>query len=85
MDCNVDHVPRYMGAFSAACRDLLMKMLNRDPLTRPQASEVLRHEWFKEDQPILDGLLHVNHIMCLNPRDNSNWERASSNGNEGGE
>ena len=34
------------GMFSAECRDLLQKMLTRDPSQRITASEALAHKWF---------------------------------------
>ena len=47
----------YIASFSPLCQDLVMNMIAKDPLIRPEASKALKHEWFTLDRDILDGLL----------------------------
>ena len=36
--------------FSEECNDIIQKMLSKDPLERPTASELLDHPWFDEQE-----------------------------------
>ena len=56
-ECDIRHVPMYIASFSPLCQDLVMNMIAKDPLIRPEASKALKHEWFTLDRDILDGLL----------------------------
>ena len=47
----------YIASFSPLCQDLVMNMITKDPLIRPEASQALKHDWFIQDRDILDGLL----------------------------
>lgn len=41
--CNLDHVEQYVGGASENCKDLLYKMLTKDPENRPSAKDALLH------------------------------------------
>eukprot|EP01026_Neomeris_dumetosa_P042194 TRINITY_DN35080_c0_g1_i3.p1 TRINITY_DN35080_c0_g1~~TRINITY_DN35080_c0_g1_i3.p1 ORF type:complete len:402 (-),score=14.21 TRINITY_DN35080_c0_g1_i3:636-1841(-) len=45
---------------SLQCRDLLYRMLDRDPATRASLKEVMMHPWFLTDLP--DGFLRFNEV-----------------------
>jgi serine/threonine protein kinase len=64
MDCNLDHVHKYVEWATPQCKDLLLKMCSKDPALRPTAKECLMHPWFAQDKAILKELLFINNMMC---------------------
>lgn len=59
-----DHPKLSNGSVSANCLNLLDQMLNRDPRTRPSASESLQHPWFT-DVAEVPPVLSVGVVQCL--------------------
>jgi len=45
---------------SLECRDLLKKMLDSNPDTRPTAEECLNHDWFKCNRDVLQKFILLN-------------------------
>lgn len=39
--CNLERIMPYLERFSSSCRDLLLRMLKKDPFERPSAAEAL--------------------------------------------
>ena len=61
-------------AVSEEARDLLVKMLNKNPEERPNASECLQHPWMNEQQFRISKFSNL-----LESRSNSVLNRASEN------
>ena len=63
-ECNTEHVPKYVEWTSPQCKDLLLKMVEKNPKNRPTAKECLMHPWFEQDMAVLQQLLDINNIVC---------------------
>lgn len=46
MQCDLTHIERYIDVKTPQCKDLLIKMLSKEPQSRPTARECLQHPWF---------------------------------------
>lgn len=74
-ECNLNAIREYLYSSTSEleltqnCKDLLMKMLNSEPLFRPSAKECLEHPWFKEDRQIICDLLQLNRVISHNDID----------------
>ena len=53
----VAYPAKYWDKISPEAKDLVGKMLNRDPRTRIQAKEALAHPWFRIDNKSGENLL----------------------------
>ncbi|CDW85705.1 serine threonine protein kinase [Stylonychia lemnae] len=60
MICSLDHIFKYITSLSNDGRDLLLKLLQKNPLHRPTAKEALQHPWFQGDREALDAALIIN-------------------------
>ncbi|CDW90327.1 serine threonine protein kinase [Stylonychia lemnae] len=60
MQCNLDHIDKYISSLTYEGRDLLKKLLEKDPLLRPNAKQALKHPWFQADREALDVALVIN-------------------------
>ncbi|KAK7203774.1 hypothetical protein BZA70DRAFT_259474 [Myxozyma melibiosi] len=58
-----------LGAQGVQARDLISRMIERDPNRRPSAGEVLAHPYFWSSQKKLDFLLEVSDRFEIEPRD----------------
>lgn len=58
-----------LGSQGVAARDLISRMLERDPTKRPSAGEVLAHPYFWPSQKRLNFLLDVSDRFEIEPRD----------------
>jgi serine/threonine protein kinase len=55
-----NHIDRTIIDCSPYCKDLLKKMLNPNAKQRPDASDCLQHDWFKDDREALKNILSIN-------------------------
>lgn len=56
-ECDLSNIPMFISHISKEARDLLSKLLKKDPTTRPSAKEALNHKWFLTDrEALMDGL-----------------------------
>jgi serine/threonine protein kinase len=55
--CEVEYPPKYWDKISMKAKDLVMRMLERDPSKRITASEALEHEWFKQDEGEINDVI----------------------------
>lgn len=44
--CEVEYPPKFFEKISEKAKDLLSKMLTKEPTIRITAEEALKHEWF---------------------------------------
>lgn len=45
-ECDLSHVPKHIESITVEGRDILMKLIEKDPDLRLSASEALSHPWF---------------------------------------
>ena len=46
------------GFVSSNCKDMIKKILNVDPLTRPKAADIRKHSWYQLiDSVEMDGII----------------------------
>jgi serine/threonine protein kinase len=53
-------VRRQMLNASPECKDLLLKMLDVEPHSRPSAEKCIQHPWFSQDRDALQSSLLIN-------------------------
>jgi calcium-dependent protein kinase len=53
----VQYPPKYWDKISAEAKDLVGKMLNKDPRLRINAKEALQHPWFHETTSAANNVL----------------------------
>ncbi|CDW74929.1 serine threonine protein kinase [Stylonychia lemnae] len=58
--CHLGHIDRHISSLSHDGRDLLLKLLEKNPLYRPTAKQALQHRWFQADREALDAALIIN-------------------------
>ncbi|CDW73554.1 UNKNOWN [Stylonychia lemnae] len=58
--CHLGHVDKQITSLSSDGRDLLLKLLEKNPLFRPTAKQALQHPWFQGDRDALDAALIIN-------------------------
>lgn len=70
---------RYWDKISPEAKDLVVKMLNRDPRLRFSAREALNHTWFQSDAekaanqlPVLENIANLEQEMRVDPRQLNN-------------
>lgn len=56
----------FIKMFSIEAQNLLMALLNFDPVFRPTAEEALKHKWFNNDKEALSNSLFINNLLCTN-------------------
>ena len=70
---------RYWDKISPEAKDLVIKMLNRDPRLRFSAREALNHSWFQSDEekaanllPVLENIANLDQEMKVDPKQLNN-------------
>ena len=66
--------PELKGDFEAVSeegRDLLLKMLTKDPSERPSASECLKHKWFTTFDIAVDAEQRISGVSSTENNNNS--------------
>jgi serine/threonine protein kinase len=48
--CEVEYPPKFFDKISEKVKNLLSKMLCKDPTIRISADEALKHEWFNQNE-----------------------------------
>ena len=54
---DVQYPPKYWDKISTEAKDVVAKMLNKDPRQRINAKEALQHQWFNTDASVGDNFL----------------------------
>lgn len=55
--CDIAFPPKYWDKISSPAKDLVIRMLNKDPKQRIPAKECLNHPWFRMDQAMAGNQL----------------------------
>ena len=55
--CQVEFPEKYWGKISDTAKDLVLKMMQKDPKDRITAKEALEHEWFTQDQSGINNMV----------------------------
>eukprot|EP00347_Sterkiella_histriomuscorum_P022236 403331192 len=63
-ECNLQHVSEHIKDISDLGRDLLIKLLYKNPNQRLNAKQALQHPWFSADQQVLQQALYLNAWLC---------------------
>ena len=58
--CDLDKAKQRLNKVSPRARDLVLKMLEIEVDKRCDAKEALSHDWFKDEQYIINDLLDIN-------------------------
>eukprot|EP00347_Sterkiella_histriomuscorum_P023540 403334253 len=58
--CNLTHITQYTQGVSDEARDLLFKLLEKNPKKRISPRDALLHPWFKADQEALEVAIQLN-------------------------
>ena len=45
------------GFISASCKEMIKKILNTDPVTRPKAGEIRKHPWYQLGDSLVNVLI----------------------------
>ena len=64
IECETSTIKQFLMSNSPQCRDLMMWMIEADPMDRPTPKQALKHPWFTQDKQILKDLLKINNIIC---------------------
>lgn len=71
----VQFPPKYWDKISGEAKDLVIKMLNKDPRQRINAKEALNHPWFTNENPnenvlmgVSENIGNLNQEMNVDPK-----------------
>ncbi|TNV86993.1 hypothetical protein FGO68_gene9028 [Halteria grandinella] len=78
LDCKVETtISNNLSLYSPLARNLVKKLLARDPQFRPTAREALSHPWFEAEKLALEGSIRLNQILikvdCENGLQNTDF------------
>jgi calcium-dependent protein kinase len=48
--CEIEYPDKYWSKISHQAKDIVEKLLNKNPHERISAAEALQHEWFNQDE-----------------------------------